>query len=255
MTATDQAAGLRRLFGAASARMLPLLLPARADACQRYAPWLARLAAAFAQAGQRCVLVDATRAQIAAAMGLRARFDLAHVVSGECQATAARLQAEDALSVLPASRAAADALATSAPAQRFAHWLAPALAQGTEIVLLACTPLHAALLADGAVAVPVLADRNALGASLQALADVAGPGAASQYARLTFRLLFLGMEPAAAATLAARLGIVDDDGGPLQWGAAAPSAPALTQVVHASASWQLASIAMRAQRAAVERTL
>jgi hypothetical protein len=99
----DQAATLRRLFARPTLRLLPVLLPELH--CATRTSWVAKLAQAFARHGERTLVVDAARAQIAAALGLRARFDLAHAVRGECPYDATLVDAGPDLMIVPAARA------------------------------------------------------------------------------------------------------------------------------------------------------
>jgi hypothetical protein len=78
--AADQAAGLRRIFGVAPARLAPILIDPGCAAAQVAS--IVRLAQACANAGERTLVVDCARAQIAASLGLRARFDLIHAMRG-----------------------------------------------------------------------------------------------------------------------------------------------------------------------------
>jgi len=99
----DQAAGLRRLFAPAEPHWLPVLLAPAEDRLD--SEWLAGLACACVEQGARTLVVDAARAQIAAAFGLRARYDLAHAFSGDCAPLEACLAAGLNLRILPAARA------------------------------------------------------------------------------------------------------------------------------------------------------
>src|SRR3974390_3341515 len=78
----DQAAGLRRIFRAAEPHWLPVLLAG--DRTEGDGRWLAALAATCVEQGARTLVVDAARAQIAAACGQRVRYDLEHAFRGDC---------------------------------------------------------------------------------------------------------------------------------------------------------------------------
>jgi hypothetical protein len=99
----DQAAGLRRMFAPSEPHWLPVLLDAEQDRLDN--TWLAELARACVDQGARTLVVDAARAQIAAAFGLRARYDLAHAFSGDCAPLEACVAAGINLRILPAARA------------------------------------------------------------------------------------------------------------------------------------------------------
>lgn len=102
----DQAQGLRRLFKRPSVRVLPV---AAADE-ESFAPFAGALAGALALGGRRPVLLDADRGRVAPALGLRARFDLLHVLAGDCDIGAALCVDARGFAVLPAARGL-DALA------------------------------------------------------------------------------------------------------------------------------------------------
>src|SRR5882757_2916327 len=70
----DQAAGLRRLFAPPESQWLPILLASGRETGDTR--WLARFAGAWAEQGARTLVVDAARAQLGAAFGLRIRYDL-----------------------------------------------------------------------------------------------------------------------------------------------------------------------------------
>jgi len=192
----DQAEGLRRLFGDPPARLAPVLVdPAHATA---QVASIVRLAQANASAGERTLVLDCAHAQVAAALGLRARFDLLHALRGECGLEQTRLDAGPNLSVVPAARAAEQARGAET---EFATLLG-ALVHGpfsAGLVLMIVEPAHAPLLrATGRseIVVPMPRQRAAWGGLLRALGafgdgtDIAG-----------FRLLF----PAWDADTAARL--------------------------------------------------
>ena len=81
----DQAQGLRRLFARTSVRVVALV----AAEPEPFVAFAAALAAAMARLGHRPVLLDADRARLAPALGLRARYDLLHVMRGDCGIEAA----------------------------------------------------------------------------------------------------------------------------------------------------------------------
>jgi hypothetical protein len=99
----DQAAGLRRLFASAEPHWLPILLAPERDLDN--APWLANLARCCVDQGARTLVVDAARAQVAAGFGVRARYDLAHALDGDCLPQEACVAAGADLRILPAARA------------------------------------------------------------------------------------------------------------------------------------------------------
>ncbi len=245
----DQAATLRRIFARPRVRVLPVLLPELH--CALHASWIAKLAQDFARQGERTLVLDAARAQIAATLGLRARFDLAHALRGECAHDAVLLDAGPNLLIAPAARA----LAQHDPGDGLHALLAPlsaALAArgGCDLVLLLLTPALAAHRPRGDLLVPLgtdaaqitrtLRDLDGLPAAGGSLAPRDRPGVMP-----VFRLLFLGMDAVPAATLTQRL---STRLGPLRrtptvrFAGAAQVARDLGPLVRASCGWSLATM-------------
>lgn len=128
----DQADGLRRMFGLRDVPVLPILAPTGNQGAL-----IAHLALAHAQVGREVLIVDASRGEVALAMGQRARYELAHVVSGDKALADVVLQAADGVRIVPAARALSGAT-------NIDQWLA-ALAgelhpQPDLILLHHCTP-------------------------------------------------------------------------------------------------------------------
>lgn len=109
----DQAAGLRRLFAGAAA---PLALAFSGEACGAL---LAGLARGLAAAGKEVLVIDehAGERTVAAAFGLRPRYDLIQAVNRDVAAGRVLQQAGDGIRLLPAARAARQC-ARLAPEQR-----------------------------------------------------------------------------------------------------------------------------------------
>lgn len=193
----DQAAGLRRLFPRATLRLLPVLVSGAHS--PRRSAWLARLAAAFARRGSRTLVIDAARAQIAGALGLRARFDWLHALRGECAPRQACLDAGDGLRVLPAARAVDQMRLQRVPLE---STLAPLAACGPlpDLALAIWPAAETRCFAPCDAVVPVTAAPRDLAF---ALADIRSAHECADIR--AFRLLFLGMAPDAAATLAHRM--------------------------------------------------
>jgi hypothetical protein len=82
---------------------VPILLAPERDLDN--AGWLANLAYACVDQGARTLVVDAARARVAGAFGLRARYDLAHALDGDCTPLDACVSAGANLRILPAARA------------------------------------------------------------------------------------------------------------------------------------------------------
>lgn len=272
----DQAATLRRLFARPAARLLPVLLPELH--CATRASWVAKLAQGFARNGDRVLVVDAARAQIASALGLRARFDLAHALRGECGFDAVLVDAGPQLSIVPAARALTMAQQAGVPLSALLPPLAPALQSrgGCDLVLMlmpASAESAIARLPAGDVLVPLLPTGEAITQSLREIERIESRRPRDDAAALlndalarnegnplredgslrasaAFRLLFLGMPTGAAATLAQGLTVrrgrerVRPEP-QLAFAGAARVARDLTAVLRASAGWSMASIAWR----------
>ena len=131
MLEADQAQGLRRLFGPPALRVLPLCC----DDEDGFAHFAGALAASAVEAGRRVVLLDGDRGRIAPALGLKARWELVHVLSGECGVEAAMLQDPRGFAVLPGARGL-DALEDRADAERMLAAFG-AVGEGHDLVILA----------------------------------------------------------------------------------------------------------------------
>jgi len=174
----------------------PGLRPARA------AEALAQRARAMASTGGPTLLVDAARMQVALALGLRLRYDLQHVLDGDCDPEAACVAAGDGLWVLPAARAVEAALADPRHAPRVVAAL-DALARPARQVVVVLPAARAAWIAlvPGLAAlreacIPVEGRQDAAAAILTAVRQVMSESEID-----TFRLLFPGMGEAAAGRL------------------------------------------------------
>lgn len=101
----DQAEGLRRLMSFARARTVAFVGGKRGAGATRFVINFAR---ALARKGRRVLVVDENFASqnIAESFGMRACFDLKHVIGGDCSLEQALLRGPDDIVVLPAARAA-----------------------------------------------------------------------------------------------------------------------------------------------------
>lgn len=235
MTPNDQAATLRRLFAQRRVRVFPVLISgARGSAM---AAWLAKLATGFARNGERTLVIDAARVHVAAALGLRARFDLAHWFAGECDARNVLLDAAPGLSVVSASRAF-DTAARAGGAGLAAALPRLAAVAESDVVLVLVSVAHARLLPTACdCLVPVVAT-EALMALQRDLIETA-----SRVDIAGFRLLFLGMDRATAATLASRLReTVPASTVHMHAGEPAPLARDLVHIVRAASGWTSAPL-------------
>ncbi len=105
----DQAAGLRKLFSAAQG---PMSIAFAGSGGMRSAPGhnvlVADLARGLAAAGKEVLILDerAGADSMAAAFGMRSRYDLLQALNRDVPANKVLLQAETAIRLLPAARAA-----------------------------------------------------------------------------------------------------------------------------------------------------
>jgi hypothetical protein len=201
--AQDQAAGLRRLFAPSEPQWLPILLGPERDLDN--AGWLANLARACVGQGARTLLVDAARANVARAFGVRARYDLAHALDGDCAPREACAPAGANLRILPAARALDDDGRSPERLRRFEAGVR-ALAATADCALLVLPAPRGRSLAGfcaGGVSDAIVVagpeagcERRLLGTmrSLLSVADID-----------TFRLLFQGTDPECAGRLYSRL--------------------------------------------------
>lgn len=104
-SSSDQAAGLRRLFGARAPQVVAFA--AGRESCGR-TPLVVRTAAALAAAGHAVMIVDENPApdNAISAFGLSARYDLMDVIEGERSLRQATLAAAPLVRIVAAARAA-----------------------------------------------------------------------------------------------------------------------------------------------------
>lgn len=101
MRTSDQAAGLRRMLARTTMRVLPLVSVLERTAQARLA---VHLAAAYSHLGNRVVIVDASRGDVAGVMNLKPRYELLHLLQGEKEFGEVALEGPDALRLVPAAR-------------------------------------------------------------------------------------------------------------------------------------------------------
>ncbi|MES2561197.1 MAG: hypothetical protein V4637_00565, partial [Pseudomonadota bacterium] len=101
----DQAEGLRRLMLFSRARTIALVAGTRGAGATRCVINLAR---ALSGKGRRVLVVDenVSNQSVAKLLGMSARYDLKHVIGGDCELEQALLHGPDGICVLPAARAA-----------------------------------------------------------------------------------------------------------------------------------------------------
>lgn len=97
----DQAAGLRRLLAPRGLRVLPI---SGAASDRDQARIVAQLAALLASCGRRVIVLDQSPGAIAATWGLRARYELSHLLSEDRSWEQVLLDGPQGVVVLPAGR-------------------------------------------------------------------------------------------------------------------------------------------------------
>lgn len=135
----DQAAGLRRLFAGAGA---PAVLAFSGEACGAL---LAGLARGLAAAGKEVLVIDehAGERTVAAAFGLRPRYDLIQAVNGDVPAGQVLQQAGAGIRLLPAARAARQCARLAPDLRRALGEALRRLQRCSDIVLIHGTPREA----------------------------------------------------------------------------------------------------------------
>jgi len=196
----DQASGLRRLFGAETPRCTLVLTPAMRSGVQAEA--LAMRARQYAALEGPTLVIDAARTQVAVALDMKLRYDLQHVLAGDCLATEACIAAGESLWVLPAARALDEAQADERHAQRVAAAIA-GLARDMQRVIFVLPASRAgwirhlpAGMRQREALIPVTSGGETSAAVLTAVRQGMGEAEID-----TFHLLFLGMGDAAAGRL------------------------------------------------------
>lgn len=196
----DQAAGLRRLFERLPAQWTLVLQPPLRVAAT--APSLAERARLTAAHGGDTLVVDASRAQVGAALGLRLKYDLEHAVAGDCTIEEACVGAGGSLWVLPAAKALDRAVADETHARKVAAAI-DSLAVGMRHVLFILPTSRIswirhcpALQRKRDAMIPVFGSADAGTAVLSTIRQ-----AVSDLDIGTFHLLFLGMGEATAGRL------------------------------------------------------
>jgi flagellar biosynthesis protein FlhG len=129
--AADQAAGLRRMLAPRALRVLPVT-GAASDLDQ--ARITAQLAMQLAGSGRQVIVVDQSCGAAAAHWGLRARYELSHVLCGDRTWNQVLLEAPGGVVVLPAARGLARLDTEAARKQLFSQLYA--LPIRPDIVLL-----------------------------------------------------------------------------------------------------------------------
>ena len=158
----DQAAGLRRLLGNIGPRVLPVA--GGADGQERAAVVVELAVAAGAQ-GYSVVVLDQSRGNVARMLGLRPRYELHHLLSGEKQFDEVALETVSGIRLVPAARGIAELASQPAHAMSFFHAFARLDRPANLVILNIEDPLTAAELMP-CVDAEVLLVANASNASI-----------------------------------------------------------------------------------------
>ena len=196
----DQASGLRRMFAPEGPRCTIVLTPAMRSAPQAQA--LAARARQHAACEGPTLVIDAARTQVAVALDMKLRYDLEHLLAGDCGAQDACVAAGEALWVLPAARALDSAMTDERHARRVCAAIA-SLSQEMQRVLLVLPAARAGWIRNlppwvrqSDALIPVTNGGETSAAVLTAVRQGMGEAEID-----TFHLLFLGMGEAAAGRL------------------------------------------------------
>jgi flagellar biosynthesis protein FlhG len=182
----DQAAGLRRLFATPLAECVPVVARSGAGAGV-----IANLAAACARVGRDVLVIDATPGEVARALGIQVRRELAHALTGERAMVDLVTTPAERLAVLPAGRGLARALEAGMRVTDIAAQACP----GADLVIVHASVdlLEAAGLGARAdVVVPMGADGDAITGAYGDIKRGGGQGA-------RYRVLVHGAPTAQAA--------------------------------------------------------
>lgn len=115
----DQASGMRRLFGRRAAQWSLAITGAGGTTVTL------NLASALARQGQRVLILDRSRGEAATALGLSARYELAHVLDGDKTLREVLLEGPEGITLLPAARGLARCNAEGATREHLANGLGP----------------------------------------------------------------------------------------------------------------------------------
>lgn len=153
--AVDQAAGLRRLFGAQTGQVVAFV--SGREACGR-TTLLARTAAALAQAGQGVILIDENSGphNALSTFGIKARHDLLDLVQGDYPLERVMQPAAPLLNIIAAAKFAAGPVLLNASAAGRLDAALKRLQDGSAFVLVDCAARNGRQLSPLALAVPYM---------------------------------------------------------------------------------------------------
>ena len=195
----DQASGLRKIFDQLALPLGLVLQPTVRSAVHAQA--LADRAQHLAEQAGATLLIDAARSQVATPLGLRLRYDLEHVLAGDCEIAEACVAATPSLWVLPAARALDRAGSDERHASEVSAAIQSVAAEMRRAILILSASRVSWIrhlpheMRPRQALIPVHHSADASAAVLTAIRQ------ASEAEIDTFRLLFLGMGEAAAGRL------------------------------------------------------
>ncbi len=155
----DQASGLRRMFAARrDVRVLPI---AGHDRSGAQALFVVNFAAALARLGRRTLVLDGERGMIAPTLGLKARYDLVHLLAGERRFDDVAMPTHEGFRVMPAARGLAEIVRHGVNAERLFAGFAGLTEPFQDVILYAGADTVAELLAHRAQEATLLCGTDA----------------------------------------------------------------------------------------------
>ncbi len=179
---TDQAAGLRRMMSCSTMRVLPMVSGMRGVG---HTSTTVNLVAALADSGHHIVVLDAGRALIAAALNLKARYELLHLLTGE-KTIAETILFADSFDVLPATKGIEEIMHSAGAIDELFSMLTHS-DQPYDLAIMAVPGAVAAILTppDTEIAMVTSDDVHAIKSTYADMKKLA-----SEYGRKRFRIIF-----------------------------------------------------------------
>jgi len=174
MSDHDQASGLRRLFGARQSRWTLAVTGAGGTAVTL------NLASTLSRLGQRVLVLDRTCGEAAIALGLRARYELAHVLDGDKTLPEVLLDGPGGMTILPAARGLARVDADLAIREVLSDSLAPDAA-AFDVWLVNGLPIPTAAGDDGDLLLVASPNRAAITRAYALLKEIVRDGISGRF--------------------------------------------------------------------------
>lgn len=222
MNMRDQADGLRQLFHRQGVRVLPVFgSPERVALC-------INLCAALAADGLKAVLLDASRGEAHEWLGLKARYELKHLLMGEKRIDEVALSARAGYRVVPAYRGAQMLAEVGGQGEKVFGGFASLSDPADIVVLNASQSLAGRLLpaGDGEVLVSTTSAPEAITAAYASIKTLA-----AHHGRGRFRLVVFKAGPAEAQQIHERIAALGSQrlGVTVEFGGAVPADVQLLQ--------------------------